>query len=782
MREILGRIPVGRRRQRYDHVQALAAGGAHEGFQTQGPEAVAQHAGAVDDASERQLRRWVQIEHQPVALVRLVGRRAPGMELDHVHLHQFLDALHAVDHQVVAAAVLFLDRHGVHVLAHALAAMFLEEVLTVDSVRAAQHRQRAADDLGQQRLGHCSVVVGDIGLAQAGVRKHHAVRMRQLEVGDLGHRRFELLHGLVLAQGLECGLAQQAEAGDVAVADFRDQFRPHPVRLAGFAFGQAGLTDRRGLALQLLQFRGQRTQQRVRKSGADATDVMPAAVGIRLGEQQRAEAVAAALGLGVADDGELVRVLALDLAPVVAATGAIGTVRTFADDAFEPELFGGGEHGVAVAGVMLAVGEHAARLARQQFAQALLALAQRLLAQVFPVQARQVEQLIAERRLGAPCEAGLQRIEVTAAAAQHHQFAVEFGIVGVEFAQRLDDIRQALGPVQAVAGPQPRFAVDEGRQQPVAVPLGFVQPLPALGRRAHKLGELRVERLGLAGRFRRYGLPLRCPRGGLGFAGSEVSAGVGEIVRLARAGVAVAPLDQQPLRLLAVHARTHEIPAAMQHPAVEFETDMTLVELLLRIAFGCPVAFVEDLHLAGAVVAFRDLAFEAGVVQRMILDLHGQTLGAGVETRSLGNRPTFEHAVHLQAEVVMPAAGVMQLHHETRPAAVPLALASGARFRRAFPTLFAIGLDAHADLLLADLDDFLLAAFLRVLRRRVLPRLLRPAGLPRFFDLRLSRSRAMKSSSLPDGGASSSMSSGSASPSSLTRFSTRLRSRSRKSS
>src|SRR5690606_24086830 len=86
----------------------------------------------------------------------------------------------------------------------------------------------------------------------------------------------------------------------------------------------------------------------------------------------------------------------------------------------------------------------------------------------------------------------------------------------------------------------------------------------------------------------------------------------------------------------------------------------------LGIAFGGPHAVVEPRHVPAAVLVLRDLALERGVVQRMVLDLHRHPLHRGVVAGSLRDRPALERVADLQAEVVVPAAGVVQLHHEAR--------------------------------------------------------------------------------------------------------------------
>ena len=48
----------------------------------------------------------------------------------------------------------------------------------------------------------------------------------------------------------------------------------------------------------------------------------------------------------------------------------------------------------------------------------------------------------------------------------------------------------------------------------------------------------------------------------------------------------------------------------------------------------------------------------------MIFHLHGQAFVGGIERWSFGNGPGFEHAIHLQAKVVMQARGAMFLHYK----------------------------------------------------------------------------------------------------------------------
>ena len=77
-------------------------------------------------------------------------------------------------------------------------------------------------------------------------------------------------------------------------------------------------------------------------------------------------------------------------------------------------------------------------------------------------------------------------------------------------------------------------------------------------------------------------------------------------------------------------------------------------------------AVIPDLDRAGAVVALRDLALERRVLERMVLDVHGEMLLAGLERHALRHGPRGEHAVALEAEVVVEAPRVVPLHDEDR--------------------------------------------------------------------------------------------------------------------
>ena len=138
-----------------------------------------------------------------------------------------------------------------------------------------------------------------------------------------------------------------------------------------------------------------------------------------------------------------------------------------------------------------------------------------------------------------------------------------------------------------------------------------------------------------------------------------------ESIGIGIAGVFVIALDQQPLRLATALLRgAHQLPPAMEFFSMQREIDLALGHGFERIASGTPDAMIKDVDVAGAIVAGRNVAFEGRVTQRMIFDLDRQPLLSDTQRRTFRHRPALQNALHLQAEVVVPRARMVQLHHE----------------------------------------------------------------------------------------------------------------------
>ena len=88
-------------------------------------------------------------------------------------------------------------------------------------------------------------------------------------------------------------------------------------------------------------------------------------------------------------------------------------------------------------------------------------------------------------------------------------------------------------------------------------------------------------------------------------------------------------------------ARTHahEMPATVQFIAIEHEIEVALGVALVRVAVRDPAATIPDHDGAPTIFAFRDRALERIVFDRMVFDLNGQALLAGIEARAARDRP-----------------------------------------------------------------------------------------------------------------------------------------------
>src|SRR5262249_44409752 len=142
--------------------------------------------------------------------------------------------------------------------------------------------------------------------------------------------------------------------------------------------------------------------------------------------------------------------------------------------------------------------------------------------------------------------------------------------------------------------------------------------------------------------------------------------------------VALVLAHDQPVLLVAVHPGRDERPQAVQALAAEAHREAAVALLLHRLV----VAAVPDLDRPAAVLALRDLALEARVVERVVLDVHGQVALALAQRDALGDGPAGERAVALEAEVEVQPPRVVALDDEDRLVAVLRARERLRRLRR----------------------------------------------------------------------------------------------------
>src|SRR6266404_8529207 len=131
---------------------------------------------------------------------------------------------------------------------------------------------------------------------------------------------------------------------------------------------------RRSGSLEGIEAGPQLGEPRAVEPGSDAAGIAQFPGRVVIAEQQGAEAVPAALGVGKADDDELLAVEAFDLQPIGAAAGPIGLVTPLGDRAFEIVLAGLAVELVAVPLLMIAVADHPGRAMRHNLGERLLAV------------------------------------------------------------------------------------------------------------------------------------------------------------------------------------------------------------------------------------------------------------------------------------------------------------------------------------------------------------------------------------------------------------------------
>src|SRR3569832_2307336 len=131
---------------------------------------------------------------------------------------------------------------------------------------------------------------------------------------------------------------------------------------------------------------------------------------------------------------------------------------------------------------------------------------------------------------------------------------------------------------------------------------------------------------------------------------------------LAGPGLFIEFLDEQPiLLLLARLAHAHQRPQARELFTLETNLEVALAQALPRIVLRFPRAPVPQNVVALAVLMGGYFAFECAVIERVILDVHGETFIRGIEARPLRDGPALQGAVELEPEVVMQAARVVTL-------------------------------------------------------------------------------------------------------------------------
>src|SRR5262249_27877275 len=132
--------------------------------------------------------------------------------------------------------------------------------------------------------------------------------------------------------------------------------------------------------------------------------------------------------------------------------------------------------------------------------------------------------------------------------------------------------------------------------------------------------------------------------------------------------------DQQPFVALFAALDLDQNEAPAQLLAVQAEFDLAVLQLLQCIEAGllwlASIVFhnkrsaVPNHDATRAIIALGNFPFEAAILQRMILSLHGESFVCMTPRRPLRYGPGFQCAVNRQPEVVVQPRRGMFLHHE----------------------------------------------------------------------------------------------------------------------
>src|SRR2546429_542467 len=134
--------------------------------------------------------------------------------------------------------------------------------------------------------------------------------------------------------------------------------------------------------------------------------------------------------------------------------------------------------------------------------------------------------------------------------------------------------------------------------------------------------------------------------------------------RLRLAGVFVGLLQEEPVPVLAAHPG--QGPSPLQLVAEQLELELAARDLLAgRLWFQKlePAGVPHD-RRPGPIAALGNDAFEVGVLDGMVFDVHGQTLLVRAHRGPLGHGPALQHAVDLQPQIVVEPARRVLVDHE----------------------------------------------------------------------------------------------------------------------
>src|SRR6516225_7808498 len=85
-----------------------------------------------------------------------------------------------------------------------------------------------------------------------------------------------------------------------------------------------------------------------------------------------------------------------------------------------------------------------------------------------------------------------------------------------------------------------------------------------------------------------------------------------------------------------------------------------------RIGVGRdPGAAVPQQHRAAAILSFGNDPLKPAIIERVVLDLDGEPLLAGIEARAFWHRPALQHTIELETKIEMQASRLVFLNDKS---------------------------------------------------------------------------------------------------------------------
>ena len=516
--------------------------------------------------------------------------------------------------------------------------------------------------------------------------------------GGLRHDEARVLGGLVGAEALEDGRAQDARRGDLRVLDLDDKVGADEGR--ALSFGR-GLGEGGGICGKGVELGAQVHEHGVRETAAGAATVGQGAIFLASGEEEGAEGgLAQALAGGEAAHDEVGGLSRLDLGPRVGAlAGEVAAPATLCYDPLKAQGDGAVVGLPALGREVLDEGNGPDR--HKGTGERLFALLEDDARQVEAVEVEQVEGHVGhgDARLGGShieftgeVHALLEELKGgDAALVEGADLAVEDGFGDGLGGEGGDKAGIGGGEVGAATGVEAGLAGGDVGDGADAVQLRLEEPV-GVGEGLAYGGHHRGEGVGEGGGLRAVEGVGGVVGGGLAVAGEAAGADVvegeagddgailfGEVGL--GIGVGVVVLEEEP-----VGGGLDQRPGALELAAAHLDRDLADLDGGLHgrlrflaggevedaVVLGGVGARVPDNDLARAVLPLRDDAFEGGVGDGVVLGHDGVAADGGVAGGAAGHGPRLHHAADLEAQVVVEAGRVVLLDDEGEGAGAPL--------------------------------------------------------------------------------------------------------------